>query len=308
LAATAPCRKKSGSPEHSRLGEATSPPISVSPALFQKFQRLIHQETGIWLGESKTALLCSRLSRRLRTLELCRLEHYYKLVVQPHQKEERAEMIDAITTNETRFFREAKHFEFLVRRALPRWLADVQQGVRPKTLRLWSAGCSSGEEPYSLAMLMALNLPHDQGWDTTTLATDISTQMLERGRHGIYSLAKSGEIPETMLKVCMLKGNGAEEGQMKVMPGIQQMVEFRKLNLAHDPYPPRGHFDVIFCRNVLIYFDLDSKRKVVEKLTRCLSRAGLLFVGHAENLGGINSPLRSVAPAVYARAGEESGF
>ncbi len=254
------------------------------------------------------ALLCSRMSRRLRALEICGLEHYYKLVVQPEQKKERAEMIDAITTNETRFFREHKHFEFLERRVVPRWLVDAQQGRRPRTIRLWSAGCSSGEEPYSLAMLMAANLPHDEGWDATTLATDISTKMLDHARKGIYNLAQSCEIPEALLKQFMLKDIATEEGQMKVMPGIQQMVEFRKLNLAHDPYPPRGHFDVIFCRNVLIYFDLESKRKVVEKLTRCLSRAGLLFVGHAENLGGINSPLRSVAPAVYARAGEESGF
>ena len=254
------------------------------------------------------ALLCGRLSRRLRVLGISRMDQYYNLVAQPNQHEERVAMIDVITTNETRFFRESKHFEFLERRAIPRWLGDAQRGARSKAIRLWSAGCSSGEEPYSLAMLLAANLPHEQGWHATILATDISTRMLERARRGVYNIDRSVDIPEPLLKDHMLKGIAKEEGQMKVMPSIQGMVEFRRLNLTHDLYPPEGYFDVIFCRNVLIYFDLASKHKVLERLTRCLSRGGLLFVGHAENLSGLNSPLRSLAPAVYARAGEESAY
>lgn len=217
-------------------------------------------------------------------------------------------MIDAITTNETRFFREPRQFEFLEQRAIPRWRAEAEHGLRPKTIRIWSAGCSSGEEPYSLAMLLARHLLAEQGWNTTILATDISTRMLAQARTGIYSIAKSGDIPEPLLKDCMLKGIVKQEGQMKVMPEIQTIVDFQKLNLTHGPYPPAGHFDVIFCRNVLIYFDLHSKQKVVEHLTRCLGRSGLLFVGQAENLSSVNSQLRSLVPAVYAREGEQSGF
>jgi chemotaxis protein methyltransferase CheR len=282
--------------------------FSVTPTLFAKYQRLIYQETGIWLGDSKTALLCGRLSRRLRARQISSLDHYYDLVMQPEEHAERASMIDAITTNETRFFREPKHFEFLEQRLIPHWHAEAQQGSRPRNLRIWSAGCSSGEEPYSLAMLLARHLPGNQGWSVNILATDISTRVLAHARIGVYSVTKSGDLPAPLLKDFMLKGIAKQEGQMKVMPEIQAMVDFQNLNLAHGPYPPEDHFDVIFCRNVLIYFDLQSKQKTVEHLTRCLARNGLLFVGQAENLSSLNSPLRSLAPAVYARAGEQNGF
>ena len=282
--------------------------FSVAPALFGKFQRLIHQETGIWLGDSKSALLCGRLARRLRALGISTLDQYYKIVAQPEHHEERVAMIDAITTNETRFFREPRHFEFLERRAIPRWRTGAEQRHRPKNIRVWSAGCSSGEEPYSLAMLLTRHLPVQQGWNATILATDISTRMLAQARTGIYSITKSCDIPEPLLKDYMLKGIAQQEGQMKVMPELQAVVDFQKLNLMQGPYPPEGHFDVIFCRNVLIYFDLQSKQKAVEHLIRCLARNGLLFVGQAENLSSLNSQLRSLVPAVYAREGEQSGF
>jgi chemotaxis protein methyltransferase CheR len=148
----------------------------------------------------------------------------------------------------------------------------------------------------------------EPGWNATILATDISTRMLAQARTGIYSITKSSDIPEPLLKDYMLKGIAKQEGQMKVMPEIQAVVDFQKLNLIQGPYPPEGHFDVIFCRNVLIYFDLQSKQKAVEHLTRCLARNGLLFVGQAENLSSVNSQLRSLVPAVYVRAGEHSGF
>jgi chemotaxis protein methyltransferase CheR len=254
------------------------------------------------------ALLCGRLSRRLRALGMSRMEEYYALVAQAAQADEREAMIDAITTNETRFFREPKHFEFLEHRAIPRWLDEAREGLRPKTIRIWSAGCSSGEEPYSLAMLMAANLLSNAVWSASVLATDISNRMLERARCGIYDVAKSADIPQRLLKSFMLKGIGREKGQMKVMPVLQDLVSFRKLNLSHDPYPPQAHFDVIFCRNVLIYFDLESKQKVVHRLANCLAVGGLLFLGHAENLSGMNSPFRSLAPAIYVRAGEGLGF
>ena len=281
---------------------------SISPELFKKFQQLIHQQTGIWLGDSKVLLLCWRLSRRLRALEIPTLERYYQLVIDADQQEERDLMIDAITTNETRFFREPKQFEFLERRAIPVWKSEAEQGLRSKTLRLWSAGCSSGEEPYSLAMLMARNLPREEGWSVTILATDVSTRMLERARAGIYRIEKSMEIPESLLKDNMLKGIAEQTGNMKVMPEIQQMVELKRLNLMQDAYPGSASFDAIFCRNVLIYFDLASKSQVVERLTRCLQARGLLFLGQAENLSGVNSELRTLVPAVYVRSGEQIAF
>lgn len=281
---------------------------SISPDLFKKFQQLIHQQTGIRLGDSKVLLLRGRLSRRLRALEIPTLECYYQLVIDPDQQEERNLMIDAITTNETRFFREPKQFEFLEQRVIPVWKFEAEQGLRSRTLRLWSAGCSSGEEPYSLAMLMARNVPHEEGWNVTILATDVSTRMLDQARMGIYRIEKSIEIPEPLLKDHLLKGIAEQTGKMKVMPEIQQMVEFKRLNLMQDAYPAAATFDAIFCRNVLIYFDLASKSEVVERLTRCLQARGLLFLGQAETLSGVNSQLRTLAPAVYVRSGEQLAF
>lgn len=304
MATTAARAKKSSPDIDPAFSTRESAGYSVSPTLFGKYQRLIHQEAGIWLGDSKMALLCGRLSRRLRVLQFSDLDQYYEFVTQPSNEQERVLMVDAITTNETRFFRDPRHFEFLEQRAIPLWRSETQKGDRPKTVRFWSAGCSSGEEPYSLAMLMARHLPCEQGWNVNILATDISTRMLAQARVGIYSVAKAGDIPEPLLKDHVLKGHGQHDGQMKVMPEVQAMVDFQKLNLSHGPYPPAERFDVIFCRNVLIYFDVQSKQKVVEGLTRCLARNGLLFVGQAENLSSVNSHLRSLAPAVYVRTGE----
>ena len=281
------------------------PQLSVSPALFQKFQKLIYAETGIWLGSSKTALLCGRLYRRLRALEIASLERYYECVVRPDEQEERARMIDAITTNETRFFRESRQFEFLVQKVLPRWRAEAGQQLRPRRVRIWSAGCSSGEEPYTVAMLLARHLPAEEGWDVRLLATDISNRALEKARTGIYPISRSTELPEDLLHSFMLRGMAERQGEMKVKVEIQQMVEFRRLNLAQESDLTEGPFDAIFCRNVLIYFDVASKRRVIAYLVRHLTANGLLFVGHAENLCSVSSQLQSLEPTIYAKTGTQ---
>jgi chemotaxis protein methyltransferase CheR len=308
LSATAPRAQRSRATSAAPVLPTETAVTSVSTALFERFQRLIHQETGIWLADHKMALLCGRLSRRLRALNISSLDQYYEVIRQPGQHEERVLMIDAITTNETRFFRDFRHFEFLEQRAIPRWCEEAREGLRPKAIRIWSAGCSSGEEPYSLAMLLATHLPCEQGWSATVLATDISSRMLAQAQAGIYDVEKAVEIPKALLKQFMLKGIDRNEGQMKVMPEVQAMVDFRKVNLSQGPYPAERHFDAIFCRNVLIYFELQSKQRAVEQLIRCLAGNGLLFVGQAENLSGVNPQLRSLAPAVYARVGEQNGF
>ena len=277
------------------------PQLSVSPALFQKFQKLIYAETGIWLGSSKTALLCGRLFRRLRALEIASLESYYECVSQPDQQEERARMIDAITTNETRFFREPRQFEFMVQKMFPRWQAEAEHRLRPKRVRIWSAGCSSGEEPYSIAMLLAKHLPAEQGWDVRLLATDISNRVLEKARQGIYPIARSAELPKDLLHSFMLRGMAERQGDMKVKVEIQQMVDFRRLNLNQEYALPEGPFNAIFCRNVLIYFDAASKRRVVTNLSRHLMANGFLFVGHAENLNSMVPQLRSIEPTIHTK-------
>jgi chemotaxis protein methyltransferase CheR len=299
-----------GHPGSQASNEAPShwdlPELSVSPALFARFQRLIYSETGIWLSESKTALLCGRLARRLRALELSSMRDYYHMVADADQGEERIHMIDAITTNETRFFREPKHFEYLNSTIFPIWRRTADQGLRSRRIRIWSAGCSSGEEPYSLAMVFAENLPQSEGWDVRIVATDISTRVLELAREGIYRIGASPDIPADLLRRFMLKGHDEYEGKMKVIRELREMVDFQRLNLADEFYPFRENFEMIFCRNVLIYFDTPSKTKVVEKLIRNLSPQGLLFIGHAENLHGVARGLQSVAPTVYLQGASKS--
>ena len=278
-----------------------SPQLSVSPALFQKFQKLIYTETGIWLGSSKTALLCGRLFRRLRELEIASLEGYYECLAGPDQQEERNRMIDAITTNETRFFREPRQFEFMVQKVFPRWQAEAERGLRPKRVRIWSAGCSSGEEPYTMAMLLAKYLPAEEGWDARLLATDISNRVLEKANKGVYPIARSAELPKDLLHSFVLRGMAERQGEMKVKIEIQQMVDFRRLNLNHESEVSESPFDVIFCRNVLIYFDVASKQRVITNLCRHLMANGLLLVGHAENLNNISPQLRCVEPSIYTQ-------
>jgi chemotaxis protein methyltransferase CheR len=297
--------KDSGRARHGGACLERPPHLSVSPALFQKFQKLIYAETGIWLGNSKTALLCGRLFRRLRELEIPSLESYYECVAQPDQHDERARMIDAITTNETRFYREPRQFEFLVQRLVPRWRADAEHQLRPRRIRIWSAGCSSGEEPYTVAMLLARHLPEDEGWDVRLLATDISNRVLEKARKGIYPIVRSGELPKDLLHSFMLRGIAERQGEMKVKVEIQQMVDFRKLNLDQESDLTEGPFDAIFCRNVLIYFDAASKLRVVKNLVRHLIAYGVLFVGHAENLNSVSPELRSLEPTIYTKTGNK---
>jgi chemotaxis protein methyltransferase CheR len=273
---------------------------SLAPALFAKFQELIYQEAGIWLAIHKHALLTGRLARRLRLLGLSSMQQYFHLVTQSDQQHERAVMIDCITTNETHFFREARHFDFLSQHVFPRWHQEAAAGQRTTHLRVWSAGCSSGEEPYSLAMLLLKHFPVEKGWDLEVLATDISTRVLEKAREAVYPIEKMKDIPQEYLRAYMLKGRGEHKGVMKVSPELRRVVRFARVNLHADFYPLQGFFDLVFCRNVLIYFDQKSKEKVINGILRHLSPSGLLFVGHSEHLAGISPSLKTVAPTVHA--------
>lgn len=295
-------KSPTGSPKSEGL---PAPQFRVSHAIFRKFQQLIYGETGIWLSNSKTALLSGRLFRRLRTLDITSLEQYYELVALPDALEERARMIDAITTNETRFFREPRQFDFLVQQVFPRWTAETKQGLRAKRLRIWSAGCSSGEEPYTLAMLLAQHLPAESGWDIRVLATDISNRALETARKGIYEAARSVDIPKGLLHKFMLRGFADQQGRVKATNEIQKMIEFRRLNLNQHPYAVEGPYDVILCRNVLIYFNADSRQRAVSNLVGHLAAGGYLLVGHAENLTSLSPKLQSIEPAIYLKRTED---
>lgn len=271
---------------------------SVSDREFERFQSLIHREAGIWLAPVKKALLVGRLARRLRELGLASYGDYYERVTA--DEAERVRMLDAICTNETQFFREPRHFEFLAERIFPAWREDADAGRRPRRARVWSAACSTGEEPYSIAMALLAAFP--SGWDLEVLATDLSTKVLARATAGLWPIEKAKQIPEHYLKAFMLRGYGAQEGLMKAGPELRALVKLDRVNLVGDAWPAPP-FDLVFCRNVLIYFDRATKVRVVERLVDHLAPRGHLFLGHAESLGGFTARARPVVPTIYTSAG-----
>jgi chemotaxis protein methyltransferase CheR len=276
------------------LAEGGLRPLSESE--FAAFQTLIHREAGIFLSEMKKALLVGRLGRRLRELGLTSFGAYRRLVEE--DRAERVRMVDAICTNETHFFREPRQFEFLESRLLPGWRSSAESGKRQRVARVWSAACSTGEEPYSLAMHLLSHLP---GWEIEILATDLSTRVLDKARAGLFSIERSREIPERYLKRFMLRGVGSQEGKIKAGPEVQAVVRFQSLNLNGETYPVQGTFDAIFCRNVLIYFKPETKSRVIERLLQHLAPAGHLFLGHAESATGLTVRVRSVGLNVYVQ-------
>jgi chemotaxis protein methyltransferase CheR len=264
---------------------------------FLLFRALVERETGIQLPDAKRSLLVGRLARRLRELGLSSFGEYYRLVTSEGGAAERIRMIDRIATNETHFFREPRQFEFLEREVLPAWAARPQD--RGRRVRAWSAACSTGEEPYSIAMSLRAGLP---GWQIDVLATDLSTRVLEEARAAVWPIEQSREIPERHLKAFMLRGVGENQGYMKAGPELRALVRFERVNLHADRYGLDGAFDLIFCRNVLIYFSAEGRAAVVKKLLQHLAPGGQLFLGHAETLDVASFGLRNLGPAVHGWA------
>jgi chemotaxis protein methyltransferase CheR len=266
---------------------------------FRLFQSLVHREIGIFLPDSKKALVVSRLSKRLRTLGLQSFGAYYDAV--EADRAERTLMLDSICTNETRFFREPRQFEFLEQDVLPRWRAAGEAGQRPKRIRAWSAACSTGEEPYSLAMMLRTHFPAESAWAVEVLASDISTKVLEVAREGVWPLQRAETIPPAYLRAYMLRGVRSEEGKARVNPSLKSIIKFTSINLNDSSYPVDGNFDLVFCRNVLIYFDRETKSAVVDRLSRHLAPGGILFLGHSETLHSGAHALRHVGPTAYSQ-------
>jgi chemotaxis protein methyltransferase CheR len=266
---------------------------SLGDREFSLIQGLLYSEAGIFLSDAKRTLVVSRLVRRLRGLGLQSFREYWERV--QTDREERRNAIEAICTHETSFFREPGHFRFLEEHLAPRLRAEAERGERAAQARVWSAGCSSGEEPFSIAMTLLHGLP---AFSVEVLATDLSTQVLARARAATFSAEKARDIPAPLLKSYMLRGTGTEMGRMRASQRLRDHVRFAQLNLndAHLAVP--GGFDAIFCRNVLIYFDEASRKRAVDALIERLAPGGHLFVGHAETLAGWNK-LRCVLPTVY---------
>jgi chemotaxis protein methyltransferase CheR len=281
-------------------GEAFSEAIRpLNDKEFALFTALIEREAGIHLSEVKKALLVGRLSKRLRELGLRSFMAYYRRVTEDDPAE-KTQMIDRICTNETHFFREPRQFEFLVDTVFPEWQARAMAGRRSRRIRVWSAACSTGEEPYTLAMVLLDHFSPQLGWQIEILASDLSTRVLDRASAATYPIERTAEIPEHYLHKYMLKGMRSQEGLMRAGPAIRSLIRFAQVNLVEPSYPVVGTFDLIFCRNILIYFEMATKRRVIDQLLSALEPDGLLFLGHAESLSGLNDRVRSVGPTVYA--------
>ena len=271
---------------------------TLSDPEFRRFQELVHREAGIFLAPAKQAMLAGRLRARLRELGLDSYGAYFRLVVDGDSGELR-HMLDRVCTNETSFFREPRQFAFLEDQLLPAWRRQAEAGARPKRIHVWSAACSTGEEPYSLAMTLLHHCPPADGWDVRIFATDLSTRVLATARQAIWPLERSKPIPPAYLRRFMLKGTGAQEGRMQAGPELRSVIRFERFNLNARSYTVPGPFDLIFCRNVLIYFDAASKAQVIDSLLDHLVPTGYLFLGHAESLNRLSTRARTVIPTVY---------
>jgi chemotaxis protein methyltransferase CheR len=264
---------------------------------FSLFQALVLRESGIHLGAKNRAMLVSRLWRRLRALELNSFSAYYRRVTRDPL--EMVRMLDCVCTNETHFFREPAAFDCLRRHIFPEWTAQADAHRRNRSLRVWSAACSTGEEPFSLAMALLSEFPPASGWQIEVLGTDLSTKVLARATAGVWPAEKISAVPADYQRKFLLKGFGPEKGKIKATEQLRQIVRFQRLNLAHQHYQLSGPFDLIFCRNVLIYFEWATKVAVVNRIGRFLAPHGYLFLGHAESLHGVAEKLE-VAPKVFS--------
>jgi chemotaxis protein methyltransferase CheR len=267
---------------------------SMTTKEFRLFQSLVHREAGISLSDQKRALLVGRIGPRLRALSLPSFGAYYDCVTTDH--EELVRMLDSVCTNETHFFREPKQFTFLENELIPSWRAAAEAGRRRREVRIWSAGCSTGEEPYSIAMSLLAHLPD---WKIEIVASDLSTKVLARASAGIWPAERAAEVPPHYRKAFLLRGKGPQEGNIAARDEVRNLIRFGRVNLHHDSYPVSGRFDAVFCRNVLIYFDAETKRRIINRLLDRLEPAGLLFLGHSESLNSFER-VRAAGPTVYA--------
>jgi chemotaxis protein methyltransferase CheR len=266
----------------------------ISDSEFTAIRDRIYREAGISLSESKRALVCSRLVKRLRELGLTNYAEYHDyLEFRDPDGAERQEMINCLTTNKTDFFREPHHFAFLRETVFPEVVKRAARG-EPRKLRIWSAACSMGDEPYSIAM-EAMDYPgFARGWDIRILASDISTRVLRTAQLGAYPLERIAPVATERRQKYFLKGTGKLNGLCQVRPEVKRLIAFRQVNLVEGPWPIRTNFDIIFCRNVIIYFDQPTQRSVLQKLAERLHGGGYLMLGHSESpywLAEVLSPL-----------------
>jgi chemotaxis protein methyltransferase CheR len=265
-------------------------PASLTEKEFAQFRQFLFEAAGISLSPAKKALVSGRLAKRLRHHQLPSYGEYYRLLSSGRAQGELQTAIDLLTTNETYFFREPKHFDFMRAR-----LAEL--GRSPSPVRVWSAASSSGEEGYTIAMVLAQALG-SRPWEV--VGTDISSRMVARARTGHYPIERARHVPHELLTRYCLKGSGRQEGTLLVTRELRERVRFIEANL-NAPLPDLGMFDFVFLRNVMIYFEMETKRQVVRRMLPALKRGGYLFIGHSETLNEVTDAVKPIKPAIYLK-------
>jgi len=275
--------------------------LRISENDFSRFSKLIYEVCGIRMPPHKRSMLEARLRKRLRSLGLTSYEEYRDYIFSHEgMVEELTNMIDVVTTNKTDFFREPRHFDYLNEIALPKLINSTGAGI-DRPLRIWSAGCSSGEEPYTLAMVLDEFSWGGDRLQYQILATDVSTQVLEKAVLGIYHKDKIEPVPMPMRRKYLLKSRSKEDPRVRIIPELRERVQFRHLNFMEENYEIREAQDIIFCRNVIIYFDRATQERFLGRLCNCLAPGGYLMMGHSETLSGMALPVTQQAPAVYRK-------
>ena len=263
--------------------------FNLTPDEFDKIRKLIHKKAGISMSDAKRSLVAGRLRKRLVALNLDSYDAYFQ-TLKKDQTGEMQKFIDLLTTNETWFFREERHFEYLTE--------FLNEQPKAKSINIWSAASSSGEETYSIAMTMAETMGVTSPWNI--LGTDISSRILDRAKKGIYMKSKIKGLSNPMKRKYMLNGVREYEDYLAVVPELRKKIKFQSFNLITSPLPT-VKFDIIFCRNVLIYFNQQHKKEVIHRLASCLKVGGYFFPGHSESLHGLYDELKAVAPSIYQK-------
>ena len=283
----------------SRTSTLHASTVHLSEHDFRKVRDCVHELVGINLNEGKKELVVARLSKRIRQLGMKSVGDYLDYVREEQTQQELITMLDALSTNLTSFWRESQHFEYIAKVTMPRLIERAKQTDKLQ-IRAWSAGSSSGEEPYSLAMVILAALDRPIRWDIKLLATDLSTRMLAIAREGVYSPERVKPLPQDLRSRYLIAEDSAVGKRFRVAAEIKSIVTFARLNLM-ESWPMRGPMDFIFCRNVMIYFDKPTQAKLVRRFYDLLKPGGTLLIGHSESLTGIEHSFRYVRPTVYEK-------
>jgi chemotaxis protein methyltransferase CheR len=271
---------------------------SISSRDYARLCQLIYDQAGIHLGAERKTMLEVRIKRRLKILNLHSYSEYCDyLFGHAGLKDELIHLIDVVTTNKTDFFRESAHFDFLVEKALP----ELAERISGRQFTIWSAGCSTGEEPYTMGIVLSEYALTHPGFRFRILASDISNLVLEKAELGVYTNEVVAPVSPVLRRKYFMRSRKPGSDQVRVVPELRRCVEFRRLNFMDADYGVGEKLDAIFCRNVIIYFDRPTQERILQKLANCLLPGGYMFVGHAETLHDMNLPLTPVAPALYRR-------